>query len=185
MTRVATMAGRPRPPSTPPSFTVTRPEGRAMEFRPRQPLSRLPPRIPDVYPVILPPMTEGVDFPVIRRRFEKGATELLHCCAISPSEVASRSACRFAARSRSSMQEEAGHSLTGTDGCSPAAGTTTAVRIPSNHCRSVTARCIGLPLSGCKFARRALRCASRPPPFQVPCNFPSQTAVKPCALCSA
>ena len=52
-----------------------------------------------------------------RRRFETGCTS---DCATSPPEVASRSARRSAARSRSSMQEEAWHNPTGTD-CGSAA----------------------------------------------------------------
>ena len=81
--------------------------------------------------IVVPPTIDGVAFPVIRSRFETASPglkleELRHCCATSPPETAPRSACRFAARSRSSMQEEAWHSLIGTDGCSPAARTTTA-----------------------------------------------------------
>ena len=134
--------------------------------------------------IVVAPLTVGVAFPLIRSLFEYASPgrvteELLQCCATSPPEVASWSACRFAARSRSNMQEEARHSFTCTDGCSPVACTTTEVRTPFNHWLSVTAGGIGLPVSGCKLARRALRCASRPPPFQVPCNFASQTAVRP------
>ena len=82
--------------------------------------------------IVVPPTIDGVAFPMIRRLFEHASPgreieELVGSCvassaevAASPLEVASRSSCRFAARMRSSMQEEARHSLnSGTDGCSP------------------------------------------------------------------
>ena len=131
---------------------------------------------------IVPPMVAGVIFPVIRRRLSGGVRE----CMPSRAGAGSRTACRFAARNRSSMHEEARHSLIpGTDGNTWQADVgATAVLTPATHSLSGIAGGIGIPVLGCKFASRDLSWAILPPHFQMPSNLPTQTAVRPLALCS-